>query len=75
MLTPTPTHKIEYTIVRTGSPSFPVFTVWKDVIDEEGYTVEHLCEPVSGAKFRDMVVAAAMQAELEEAQKKKINCK
>ncbi|CAB4130257.1 hypothetical protein UFOVP116_348 [uncultured Caudovirales phage] len=32
-----------YSIIQTGSPSFPIFQVWLDPVDENGFLVEHEC--------------------------------
>ena len=45
----------ELTITQGGSPSFPIFIVYRDTIDAEGYTVEHLSEEV--ARFSTMAQA------------------
>lgn len=33
--------KSYYSIIKQGSPSFPIFTVWLDKEDENGFLIEH----------------------------------
>ena len=34
---------IRYSIINVGTPAFPIYTVWQDPEDENGYTIEHEC--------------------------------
>lgn len=43
------------TIVKHGSQSFPIFAVYRDTIDSDGYTLEHLSEEIG--RFNTMTEA------------------
>lgn len=38
---------IRYSIINVGTPAFPIYAVWQDPEDENGYTIEHECSQIA----------------------------
>ena len=41
------TATIRYSIINRGTPAFPIYSVWQDPEDENGFTIEHECSELA----------------------------